>query len=569
MLDRLKFAIQAFKHTGAMRVLTQGRVGQYAWTERNMAAFAEEGYKKNVIAYMAVRKVATGVARIPINLFRKKTEIDEHPILRLLRSPNPLQSYVDLVEAFIAYRRISGNAYLEAVGAGDPEIDSVPNPNAPPLELWTHRPDMIRIGLGTYGPTGYIFDNGSAKKVWSRNPIDGKSAIWHSKMFNPLNAWYGMSPFEAAMYSVDQHNAASEWNFRLLKNSARPSGALTTDKTLPDNIFERLKKEIQEGMSGAKNAGKVPIFDAGLTWQAMGFSPADMDWIEGKNTSARDIANAQDVPPMLIGIPGDNTYSNQKEARESFYEDTVIPEAEQFLDGLNRWLLPMFGDGEGLRLELDLDEVPALAPKRAAKYTMISTADYLSPNEKREATGYEKLDIPEADQVYVDAGKLPMGMAAESELPGAAGAPAVGPDGKPLPAPVAGDLPASKPGATVPPVATVQETALNGAQVASLVDILSRVTSGELPEEAAVEAILLSYPFFDRLRVTAMVSSATEGEKPEPPPAPMMPGQPPGKPIKPPKDEVPDPKKDMVRELISQGMSLKSAEDLAKEAYGE
>ena len=35
-----------------------------------------------------------------------------------------------------------------------------------------------------------------------------------------------------------------------------------------------------------------------------------MDFIEAKNVAAREIALAIGVPPMLFGIPGDNTYSN-------------------------------------------------------------------------------------------------------------------------------------------------------------------------------------------------------------------------------------------------------------------
>jgi hypothetical protein len=33
-----------------------------------------------------------------------------------------------------------------------------------------------------------------------------------------------------------------------------------------------------------------------------------MDFIEAKHAAAREIALALGVPPMLLGIPGDNTY---------------------------------------------------------------------------------------------------------------------------------------------------------------------------------------------------------------------------------------------------------------------
>jgi len=75
-----------------------------------------------------------------------------------------------------------------------------------------------------------------------------------------------------------------------------------------------------------------------------------------------------------------------KEARLAFYEDTVLPLAYGLRDALNSWLVPMFG--EGLRLELDLDEVQALGPRRDATWARISAADFLTAEEKRNLLGF-------------------------------------------------------------------------------------------------------------------------------------------------------------------------------------
>ena len=47
----------------------------------------------------------------------------------------------------------------------------------------------------------------------------------HIKTFNPINDWYGLSPLEAAMLSLDQSNAANVWNYSLLK-TLLPFGVL-------------------------------------------------------------------------------------------------------------------------------------------------------------------------------------------------------------------------------------------------------------------------------------------------------------------------------------------------------
>ena len=51
--------------------------------------------------------------------------------------------------------------------------------------------------------------------------------------------------------------------------------------------FERLKQELQDGLAGAKNAGRPLLLDGGLDWKPLSMSPKDMDFIEA---SMRSIA---------------------------------------------------------------------------------------------------------------------------------------------------------------------------------------------------------------------------------------------------------------------------------------
>jgi len=57
------------------------------------------------------------------------------------------------------------------------------------------------------------------------------------------------------------------------------------------------------------------ILEGDFDWKEMGLSPKDLDFIEGKNLSSREIAQAFGVPPMLVGVPGDSTFSDYREAR--------------------------------------------------------------------------------------------------------------------------------------------------------------------------------------------------------------------------------------------------------------
>jgi HK97 family phage portal protein len=190
------------------------------------------------------------------------------------------------------------------------------------------------------------------------------------------------------------HNAANAWNKALLDNAARPSGALVYkgegNSNLSEEQFERLREELQANFSGATNAGRPLLLEGGLTWQTMSLSPKDMDFMQLKNGAAREIALAFGVPPMLLGIPGDNTYANYREANLAFWRQTVLPLVSRFANSLGNWLGPAFGGsgGEGLRLAYDADQVEALTLEREALWRRVNDADFLTPEEKREAVGY-------------------------------------------------------------------------------------------------------------------------------------------------------------------------------------
>ena len=191
--------------------------------------------------------------------------------------------------------------------------------------------------------------------------------------------------------ALDLSNAAAVWNKALLDNSARPSGALVyapkEGGSLSEDQFERLKTELEERYSGPSRAGKPLLLEGGLDWKAMALSPKDMDFVEAKHSASRDIALAFGVPPMLLGIPGDNTYANYQEANRAFYRLTVLPLVARIARELSAWLGPVFG--ESFRLWYDADKVEGLAAERDALWARIGAAGFLTDDEKREAVGYQ------------------------------------------------------------------------------------------------------------------------------------------------------------------------------------
>ncbi|QCI98346.1 phage portal protein [Agrobacterium larrymoorei] len=365
-------------HAGGVLVLSS-EAGRAHWSGRSYAALSREGFMKNPVAHRAARMVAEAAASISWLLYEGEEEIGEHALLRLLHRPNAQMSGPDFFEALYGHLLLSGNGFIEPVLVGGRL-----------RELHLLRPDRVTLVEGADGwPAAFDYraEGRAARRIAADR--DGLGLL-HLKLFNPLDDHNGLSPLASAGAALDLHNAASHWNKRLLDNSARPSGALVYQPKEGGNLsieqYERLKRELEEGYAGAVNAGRPLLLEGGLDWKSMGLSPRDMDFMEAKNGAARDIALSLGVPPMLLGIPGDNTYANYQEANRAFYRLTVLPLINRTAASLSVWLAPLFaGD---VRLEADLDKIAGLSSERDALWTRVGAAAFLSDEEKREAVGY-------------------------------------------------------------------------------------------------------------------------------------------------------------------------------------
>lgn len=354
--------------------------GRAVWSPRDYQSLTRLGYEQNVIGFRAVRMVAEAAAAIPLLLTEDGARMSEHPVLRLMERPNPGQGGRSFLETVYGHLQLSGNAYIEGASHGADRL---------PRELHCLRPDRMSVVPGPDGwPMAYEYTVGRHKH---RFDMTGElDPILHLKSFHPLNDHYGLSPLEAAAAAIDVHNAAARWSKALLDNAARPSGAIVFagrdgGGQLSEEQYQRLAREIEENHVGARNAGRPMLLEGGLDWKPMGYSPQEMDFLQTKHAAAREIALAFGVPPMLLGLPGDNTYSNYQEANRAFYRQTVLPLVRKTASAIAMWLGQ--GAGTALTLEPDQDAIPALAVEREALWRRVAQATFLGDDEKRALLG--------------------------------------------------------------------------------------------------------------------------------------------------------------------------------------
>jgi HK97 family phage portal protein len=286
-----------------------------------------------------------------------------------------------LLEAIAANLMLHGNAYAQLIADGR-DI---------PVELCLLRPERVSVISDDRGwPVAYLYRAGGQAVRIERVDALERRQVAHLKALHPRDDHYGMGCIEAAIPAASVHNRASRWNKALLDNAARPSGALSYEPAdgslLSAEQFRRLKDELSTEFSGSGNAGRPLLLEGGLKWQALSLTPADMDFVALKEGAARDIALAFGVPPVLVGLPGDATYANAREAGRALYRQTILPMAGRILSALSTMLSDWLGP---VTLAVDTDQISELAEDRSKLWEQVGAASFLSDAEKREMLGFE------------------------------------------------------------------------------------------------------------------------------------------------------------------------------------
>jgi HK97 family phage portal protein len=343
-------------------------------------------YKINAIVHRCVNLIASSASHIPWKVYKEKNgkreQIFWHPAAKLLKKPAPNVSGADFFTASISNLLLYGNSYI-----------LVPISNGSiPFELYNLHSNQIEHILSGNIISAYKYKSSKGDKFYYLDPITRVSKILHLKNYNPMDDNNGLSPLSAAGKPIHLHARIMEWNKSLLKNATRPSGALVFQDGngyLSEEQFERLQQQFYDGFSGSSNSGKPLILEGGLKWQETNNAERFEKFIELKDSSARDIAIAFNVPPQLLGISGDNTYSNMQEARLALWEENIIPLLDKYADALSHWLSYWYG--EEIIIDFDRDAISVLTKRRENLWAKIANANFMTVNEKRAFVGLDPI----------------------------------------------------------------------------------------------------------------------------------------------------------------------------------
>lgn len=326
-------------------------------------------------------------------------EIDHGELYDLIKKPNPYQSFSQIIETLFIFYDSTGNAFLY----------KTQNPTTKKtLSLHILPADKVEIIAGKFtDPVGgyrvHMLDNN----------ILGKDKVIHWKTVNPLydqngSHLYGMSPLQALTRIINNDNAGVDYQFYSFKNEG-VKGILTgtdnTDIELSEDQIKLLKRKWKANQ-GVMSAKDITFNRAPLQYLKIGETPVDMDVLNARKINKEDIANVFRIHPSLLSQDA-ATLNNFDTAVKTLITQSVLPDINDLRDQINNNI----GEEYDYKyfIDYDLMAIPELSEDLKDVADTYSKMDWVTTNEKRNATNYDDYDDPAADLLYTSGNEMPLG----------------------------------------------------------------------------------------------------------------------------------------------------------------
>lgn len=316
-------------------------------------------FEKMIWVYRCVSIIATNIAMLPIKVYRitrdgSKEDVSHLPEFAIFQKPNKHQTRFDFWMETISRLKLQGEFFWELEYAGR---------GVKPVAVYADwRSEEVRI---LSDPQEFI--------VGYERYVNGKlvkypaEQVFFVKYFNPSSSYRGMSPLRAGRSTLILELNAIEFNKQFFKHGMRPSGLVTLPREPSQAELDRLREQFNELYTGTKKAHSVAFMWGNMKFQPLaGMNLTDAEFTVLRQMNREEIAGLYGVPLEILGV-GKATYENWKEARKSFWQETLLPDLMKVYSLINEHFLPRITNRQDVVVEPDLSGVTVLKDDIEAK----------------------------------------------------------------------------------------------------------------------------------------------------------------------------------------------------------
>jgi len=390
-------------------VFSRGRTWAVSWLAGTTVHYEREiNPYTNAIVMSVVNWVARTFPEAPLRVLRRSDEhmepVADHPMIALLRRPNPYYSGIVLWMATIASWMITGNAYWLKIRASAGNV----------VELWWVPPSMMEPA---WPPDGTQFISHYDYRPDGRAiPIRVNIAdVVHLRYgIDPDNPRKGLSPLAAVVREIYTDDEGANFSASLLRHVGVPGVIITPDdegNPIQREEADQMKQEFATKFT-ADRRGEPMILSNKTKVQVLSFSPEQMSLRDMRQVPEERITAVFGVPAIVVGLGAGlarSTFANFAESREAAYEGCIIPTQRLFSEDLRVQLLADFADIKQHDIDFDLSKVRVLQEdqnKMVDRLTRSLLAGGLQLNSYLRQIGEEELG-PGGEIFYVPSNVLP------------------------------------------------------------------------------------------------------------------------------------------------------------------
>lgn len=344
-------------------------------------------YENVLWVYACIWSIASHASMVPYKIVTitnglkgpdKKVVPYDHPAYKLFRNPNPEDTFEDMIESTMTFMELNGDAYWELVYGKDSDPDS----KTPPIELYSLRPDRVRIiprkdGKGIHHYTYKV-------KRWKKGVDFNPSEMIHYKYFAPNNDFYGQGTMTAAAKTILLEQYANQFQESTLVHNAVPQGVIETDYDVDDDEMKRIKSKWRQTYEGVKKAGEIAVLPLGLSFKPLSYHPRDLEWKNLLTNNRERLFAVFGVNNAILGILQNMTHDNYRMQIRSFFMNTMKPKMQKISSRITKKILqPYYGEDYVFEFDFSqfLQEDEAQLSSRLQKEIQYGI---INPNEARE-----------------------------------------------------------------------------------------------------------------------------------------------------------------------------------------
>jgi phage portal protein BeeE len=284
-----------------------------------------------------------------------------HPLIKLMKKPNPYMSGMNLFEAILwslllpTARTPGGQCFI--VG----NIPTKFGKGEIPQELWAFSDlNFYPIHDRTKMLVGWEYKVAGVQSV--RYELDEVIRI---HLFNKDNLELGLSPLCAALSAVSQDSKATEFNSRFLDNFANPGGIISMQNQVNPSQIEDFKKQWKEHMAGVQNSGKLLALPFAVKFEQMARSHQEFQFMEQLNWNQAQILAAYHLNKFNIGLEAGQNRATAYEQDKQIWNNAINPVETAIVESLNaQWIDQVKGN---IQFAVDKSNIETLKEDRALR----------------------------------------------------------------------------------------------------------------------------------------------------------------------------------------------------------